>query len=156
MTATASGCAAGMEAGTPDSGSSARSMFFHHVALTVGALALFVGAAAIGQAPSSLVAVENPDRWFAGSAVSLALGVAALLVARRLQPWRQPPGWGLVGGWLGWLAWGFGAALLGAGGGWFGIGILALGAWVQRQRYRRQRAEWEAGRSAAGGADTRG
>ena len=115
----------------------------HHLATAIGALSLFAGAAGTGMAPSTLAAAEDPGRWYTATMSFLALGLVSLALARWQRPWHQHPEREVLGGILGWLAWVFGALLLGAGGNCFALCILALGVWVLVRRHRRNRASCE-------------
>ncbi len=111
----------------------------HALGLCLAALGLFAGPAAVGTAPSNTAAVEDPQRWFAVAFALVVLGLLGLALARWQRPWHQRGPGGVVGGVLCWLAWGFGAMLMGAGGFLPGLLIMGFGAWLHRRRYRRKR-----------------
>jgi len=108
----------------------------HALGLCLAAFGLFAGPAAVGTAPSNSAAVEDPQRWFAVAFALLVIGLSGLALARWQRPWHQRVGGRVLGGVLCWLAWGFGAMVVGAGGFLPGVVIMAFGAWLHRRRHR--------------------
>ncbi len=118
----------------------------HGVGVAAAALGLLMGGVGVGAAPSSLAAAERPGSWWIGVVVFLVLGVAGLVLAHWLRPWHQRPRRAVGGALLAWLAWGFGAMVMGAGS-MVGLVLLFFGAWLHHRQHRRNRAQSEAERA---------